>query len=55
MFVTYSTHLRDHEEAARRRALPKDQLTAAAARALAEGDPLGALSWVALRHDVPAP
>src|SRR2546430_10973180 len=31
-----------------------DQLTAAAARALAEGDPLGALNWVALRDDAPA-
>ena len=31
-----------------------DHLTAAAARALAEGDPLGALNWVALRDDAPA-
>ncbi|HET7202252.1 MAG TPA: hypothetical protein VFI92_02680, partial [Steroidobacteraceae bacterium] len=31
-----------------------DSLVAAAARALASGDPLGALSRVALRHDAPA-
>jgi hypothetical protein len=31
-----------------------DELTAAAARALAGGDPLGALNWVALRDDAPA-
>lgn len=31
-----------------------DSLTAAAAQALAAGDPLGALKWVALRDDAPA-
>jgi DNA-binding transcriptional ArsR family regulator len=33
---------------------PTDPLIAAAARALAAGDPLGALNWVALREDAPA-
>ncbi|MGB6892804.1 MAG: helix-turn-helix domain-containing protein, partial [Xanthobacteraceae bacterium] len=31
-----------------------DSLIAAAAQALATGDPLGALKWVALRNDAPA-
>src|SRR5215510_10201298 len=31
-----------------------DSLITAAARALAAGDPLGALNWVALREDAPA-
>src|SRR5580658_9972720 len=31
-----------------------DSLIAAAAHALATGDPLGALKWVALRNDAPA-
>src|SRR6187455_2579900 len=31
-----------------------DSLITAAARALAAGDPLGALNWVALRDDAPA-
>src|SRR5437764_13927506 len=34
--------------------IPMDSLITAAARALAEGDPLGALNRVALRHDAPA-
>ena len=31
-----------------------DSLVTAAARALKAGDPLGALKWIALRHDAPA-
>src|SRR5512142_65735 len=31
-----------------------DSLITAAARALAAGDPLGALNWIALRDDAPA-
>ncbi|HEX2219944.1 MAG TPA: hypothetical protein VHG35_14160, partial [Gemmatimonadales bacterium] len=38
----------------KRDAIPMDSMMAAAARALAAGDPLGALKWVALRHDAPA-
>src|SRR5947208_10598102 len=34
--------------------IPMDPLIAAAARALAAGDPLGALKRVALRNDAPA-
>src|SRR4030095_9299230 len=34
--------------------IPMDSLITAAARALAAGDPLGALKRVALRHDAPA-
>ena len=35
-------------------AIPMDSLVTAAARALATGDPLGALKLVALREDAPA-
>ena len=35
-------------------AIPLDSLIMSAARALAAGDPLGALNWVALRDDAPA-
>jgi hypothetical protein len=31
-----------------------DSLVTAAARALKAGDPLGALEWIAFRHDAPA-
>jgi hypothetical protein len=34
--------------------IPMDTLITATAHALATGDPLGALKWVALRDDAPA-